>query len=104
MPTSKKSVAKSKGKGKGKAPRISYATMKITPDDDKAYDNAVNQVAGRLGSHFAMYVNGEKWVGTGEEAPHASPVDTGVVVSYFPRGTREDVKAAIDAASDSQAK
>ena len=78
--------------------------MKITPDDDRAYDNAVKQVAGRLGSHFAMYVNGEKWVGTGEEASHVSPVDTSVVVSYFPRGTREDVKAAIDAARDSQAK
>ena len=83
-----------------KTPRITYATLKITLEDDRAYDNAVNQVRGRLGARFTMYVNGEKWVGTGEEVARVSPVDTSIIVSYFPKGTREDAKAAIDAARD----
>jgi len=98
MPASRK--ISSKPKGKPKVPRITYATLRITPDDDKVYDNAVTRVRGQLGTRFAMYVNGEKWVGTGEEATHVSPVNTGMVVSYFPKGTREDVKAAVDAARD----
>ena len=47
-----------------------------------------------------MYVNGEKWNSTGEEYTHASPLNTNVVVSYFPKGSRDDAKAAIDAARD----
>jgi hypothetical protein len=50
----------------GKVVRITYATLRITPEDDRAYDQAVEQVRAELGGHFAMYVNGEKWVGTGE--------------------------------------
>ena len=92
-----KRSSKVSGKG-GKVARITYATMKITAEDDRAYDSAVEKVRGQLGTRFAMYVNGEKWVGTGEEAPHASPVNTRLVVSYFPKGKREDAKAAIDAA------
>jgi 1-pyrroline-5-carboxylate dehydrogenase len=102
LPVSKKTGSHSKSKVK--APRITYATLKITPEDDRSYNEAEARVRGRLGEHFAMYVNGEKWVGTGEEVHHASPIDTTVVVSHFPKGTREDVKAAIDAARDAQAK
>ena len=96
MPTSKKS----KSRKVAKVPRITYATLKITAEDDRAYDHAVEQVRGRLGSRFAMYVNGQRWIGTGEESSHVSPIDRSVVVSYFPKGTREDAKAAIDAARD----
>jgi len=97
LPTTKKTT---KSRKAATAPRITYSTLKITPEDDRAYDHAVEEIHGRLGSRFAMYVNGERWIGTGEEASHASPVDTSVVVSYFPRGTREDAKAGIDAARD----
>jgi len=100
LPDSKKTSVKSKPRKPAKAPRITYATLKITPDDDRSYDHAVEQVRAHLGSRFAMYVNGQRWLGTGEEASHASPVDTSIVVSHFPKGTREDAKAAIDAARD----
>jgi 1-pyrroline-5-carboxylate dehydrogenase len=102
LPSSKKVVKRSrKVSAKSvKGPRITYATLKITPDDDRAYDGAVASVRGKLGDRFAMYINGEKWVSTGEEVPHASPVDTRLIVSYFPKGTRDDVKSAIDAARD----
>ncbi len=51
-----------------------------------------------------MYVNGEKWVGTGEEIPHQSPINTSITVSYFPKGTRDDVNAAVDAAQEAYTK
>jgi 1-pyrroline-5-carboxylate dehydrogenase len=101
LPISDKGSAKRR---KVKLPRITYATLKVTPKDDRAYDHALGYVRGRLGSRFAMYVNGERWLGAGEDAPHLSPVDTRIVVSYFPKGTREDAKAAIDAARDASGK
>jgi len=51
-----------------------------------------------------MFVNGERWIGVGEETSHQSPVDTSIVVSRFPKGTREDAKAAVDAARDAYTK
>lgn len=45
-------------------------------------------------------MNGEHWVSTGEEVSHLSPVDTRIIVSYFPKGTRDDVKSAISAARE----
>ena len=83
---------------KKKVPKITYATLAITPKDDSAYEKAVQDVRSRLGTHFSMFVNGEEWTSTGEEMSHASPVNTKSIVSYFPKGTRDDAKAAIDAA------
>lgn len=99
---SSKKLRKKLGKAKAisKVPRITYATLTITPKDDEAYDRAVQLVRSKLSSKFTMYINGEKWTSTGEEYPHASPVDTRLLVSYFPKGTRDDAKSAIDAAED----
>jgi 1-pyrroline-5-carboxylate dehydrogenase len=101
LPSSKKARRKSaKQKASPKAPRITYATLAITPRDDEAYTKAIEEVRRRLGSRFEMYINGEKWASTGEEMSHHSPVDTRVIVSYFPKGARDDAKSAIDAARD----
>ncbi len=96
--------ARKKMKPALKVPRITYATLKVTPMDDMAYDEAVKQVRIKLGSRFVMYINGEKWASTGEYVPHASPVDTRITASYFPMGSRDDVKSAIDAARDAYPK
>lgn len=85
---------------KPKAPRITYATLAVTPQDDEAYDAAVANVRGQLGKHFTNFINGEACPATSGEMAHASPVDTRLIVSYFPRGTREDTRAAIKAARD----
>jgi 1-pyrroline-5-carboxylate dehydrogenase len=106
MPSSRKvrkKTVKASAKA-GKALRITYATLRITPEDDRAYDQAVEQIRARLGDHFAMYVNGEKWIGTGEEIPHPSPINTGITVSHFPKGTRDDANAAVDAAQEAYTK
>ena len=89
-----------KAKSGSKVPRITYATLKITPTDDQAYEKAVAQVRNKLGSRFTMYINGEQWASTGEEMSHASPIDTRIIVSYFPKGTRDDVKSAISVARE----
>ena len=85
-------------------PRITYTTLTVTPADDQAYDAAVTQVRAKLGTRFSMYINGEQWASTGEDMPHPSPIDTSKIVSCFPKGTRDDVKSAIDAADDAFAK
>jgi 1-pyrroline-5-carboxylate dehydrogenase len=72
--------------------------MTITPKDDQAYDKAVEAVQRNLGRVFSMSINGEKWVSTGESTSRASPVDTTITVSQFPKGTRDDAKSAITAA------
>lgn len=83
---------------KPKVPRITYATLTITPKDDEAYDAAVSRVRGELGKHFANYINGEACQSTDGEMAHASPMDSRVIVSHFPKGTRQDARAAIQAA------
>ncbi len=96
--TVKKSV--SKKSAAPKIPRITYATLTITPDDDKAYEAAVVQVKNQLGKHFSNYINGAARGSAAGEFAHPSPVDTSQVVSYFPKGTREDVREAIHVARE----
>jgi 1-pyrroline-5-carboxylate dehydrogenase len=81
-----------------KIPRITYATLAVTPDDDQAYDAAVVKVRNELGKHFTNFVNGQTRASTAGEFAHHSPVNTQWVVSYFPKGTREDTRDAIQAA------
>jgi len=81
-----------------KVPRITYATLAVTPEDDMAYDAAVAKVKGELGKHFSNFVNGAARGSSAGEFAHASPVDTRIAVSYFPKGTREETRAAIQAA------
>ena len=81
-----------------KIPRITYATLAVTPNDDKAYNTAVARVRGQLGKYFTNFVNGVARGSAAGEFAHASPVDTRIVVSHFPKGTREDARDAIQAA------
>ncbi len=94
----KKPVKRVAKKSAPKIPRITYATLAVTPDDDKVYDAAVVKVRNELGKHFTNFVNGQARTSTAGEFAHHSPVNTNWVVSYFPKGTREDTRDAIQAA------
>ncbi len=94
----KKPVKRVAKKSAPKIPRITYATLAVTPDDDKAYDAAVVKVRNELGKHFTNFVNGQARTSTAGEFVHHSPVNTTWAVSYFPKGTREDTRDAIQAA------
>ena len=83
-----------------KVPRITYATLAITPDADQKYDAAVASVRKELGKHFTNFVNGEARSSSGGENAHVSPVDTRLVVSYFPKATRDDAQQAIRVAHE----
>lgn len=100
----KKSASPVRRSGKrtaAKAPRITYATLAITPADDDAYEQAVRRlVESGLGQRFDNYINGEPRQSKDGETAHPSPVDTRLVVSYFPKGTRQDARDAIQAARD----
>lgn len=99
MTAKKKSSAK-----KTQLPRITYATLAVTPKDDEAYDAVVGHIREELGKHFKNHINGEARTSSGGEFAHASPVDTRVIVSYFPKSTREDARAAIHAAREAYPK
>ena len=95
-----KKIVKKTAAPKSKIPRITYATLTVTPDDDQRYDAAVAQVRAQLGKHFTNFVNGEPRESSAGEFAHTSPVNTNWVVSYFPKGTRDDTRAAIRAARE----
>lgn len=107
---SKKSVAVKKqttmrGKRKqtavqaAQAPRITYSNLSLSERDHGTFDAAVGHFREQLGDHYKNLINGE-WVDAtgGHEQSHSSPADTRLVVSYFPRGSREDTIEAIRAA------
>ncbi len=96
-PTTRKVKRVVKQAAKSKVPRITYATLTITPKDDEAYDAAVEKVRGLLGTHFKNYINGEACTAP-EENAHPSPVDTRLIASYFPKATRDDARNAVRAA------
>ena len=95
---------RTKSKETPKVARITYATLRVTPEDDKAYEKAVAETKAKLGNHYPIFINGEKRAATGEEMAHASPLDTRMIVSYFPKGTSDDVRSALAAAKEAYPK
>lgn len=103
-PTQKRKNSRAIAKKSTADPRITYATLTVTPKDDAEYDHAVVRVREQLGKHFSMYINGEERKSSGGEFAHPSPVNTNWVVSYFPKGTRDDARSAVRAAREAYPK
>jgi 1-pyrroline-5-carboxylate dehydrogenase len=78
--------------------KITYATLSAdNPELQAAFDRAVEWARGELGKTYPMLIGSELRAG-GETFEHRSPIDTELVVSHFPVGTRKDVHDAIAAA------
>jgi len=78
--------------------KITYATLSAdSPELQAAFDRAVDWARGELGRTYPMLIGPELRVG-GETFEHRSPIDTNLVVSHFPVGTRDDVRDAVAAA------
>jgi len=78
--------------------KITYATLSAdNPELQESFDRAVTWARGELGKSYPMLVGGEERTGN-EFFEHRSPIDTDLVVSRFPIGTRLDVQDAIAAA------
>jgi 1-pyrroline-5-carboxylate dehydrogenase len=78
--------------------KITYSTLSADNEElQSAFDAAVEKVRGELGRSYPMIIGGEERRGA-QEFEDRSPIDTDIVVSRFPVGTRQDVKDAVAAA------
>ena len=81
--------------------KITYSTLSADNEElQSAFDAAVEKVRGELGRSYPMIIGGEERRGA-QEFEDRSPIDTDIVVSRFPIGTRQDVKDAVAAAQRS---
>jgi 1-pyrroline-5-carboxylate dehydrogenase len=78
--------------------KITYATLSAdNPELQEAFDRAVERARGELGKTYPMLIGYE--LRTSDETfEHRSPIDTDIVVSRFPVGSRQDVRDAVAAA------
>jgi 1-pyrroline-5-carboxylate dehydrogenase len=80
--------------------KITYATLSADNEELQAsFDAAVERVRSELGRSYPMLVGAQERHGT-QEFEDRSPIDTQIVVSRFPIGTRQDVQDAIAAARE----
>src|SRR6266545_3301933 len=80
--------------------KITYATLSADNEELQAsFDAAVERVRGELGRSYPMLIGGEERGGA-QEFEDRSPIDTEILVSRFPVGTRDDARDAIAAARE----
>jgi len=78
--------------------KITYATLSADNEElQSAFDAALERARGELGRSYPMLIGGEERFGTATFEDR-SPIDREIVVARFPKGTRDDVRDAIDAA------
>src|SRR5207249_12267202 len=78
--------------------KITYATLSADNEElQSAFDAAVERARGDLGRSYAMLIGAEERRGE-TEFEDRSPIDSSIVVSRFPVGTRQDVRDATGAA------
>ncbi len=78
--------------------KITYATLSADNEElQSAFDRAVESARTQLGQTYPMLIGDERRAGT-KTFDDRSPIDTDVVVSRFPVGTRQDVRDAVAAA------
>ena len=82
-----------------KAPKITYITLFADESIHPKYEAALKKFAStQLGKHHKMHIGAKEVTSEAGEFEHRSPIDTSIVVSYFPVGQREHAKQAIQAA------
>ena len=82
-----------------KTPKITYTTLFADESIHPKYEAALKRFAStQLGKHHKMQIGAKEVSSEAGEFEHRSPIDTSIVVSYFPIGQREHAKQAIEAA------
>ena len=80
--------------------KITYATLRNDNEELHAlYDAGIEKARGQLGHHHPNYVAGQPRGGEGEFEKR-SPIDQDLVLGWFAKGSRQDVKDAIGAAKE----
>jgi 1-pyrroline-5-carboxylate dehydrogenase len=83
-----------------KAPKkITYTTLFADESIHPKYEAALKKFAStQLGKHHPMQIGAKEVRSEVGEFEHRSPIDTSIVVSYFPVGQREHARQAIEEA------
>ncbi|MEA2676867.1 MAG: 1-pyrroline-5-carboxylate dehydrogenase, partial [Chloroflexota bacterium] len=78
--------------------KITYATLRNDNEElHEQFERGMAKARAQLGKHYPNFIDGEARQGEGEFEDH-SPIDDGLVLGYFAKGTRQDAKDAIAAA------
>ncbi len=82
--------------------KITYATLRADNEElHRLYEAGLEQARARLGQEHRNFVDGRERDGEGTFELR-SPIDQEIVVGTFARGTRQDVRDAVDAARRAQ--
>ena len=84
-----------------KPAKITYVTMAADESLHPRFEAALKRLSARLGASYPMHIGSEDVRSDAGEFETRSPIDTSIVVSRFPVGTREHAKRAIGAARSS---
>ncbi len=78
--------------------KVTYSTLASpNPRLDELFDQAVARARANVGQNFPMLINGqERWAE--KTFAKVSPVDTGLVMAHFQKGTAQDARDAVAAA------
>ena len=78
--------------------KITYATLSADNEElQSSFDAALERAKADLGATYPMIIGAEQRL-SDDTFEDRSPIDRDMVVSRFPKGTRKDVRDAIDAA------
>ncbi|MDG6909258.1 MAG: aldehyde dehydrogenase family protein [Nitrososphaerota archaeon] len=84
-----------------KQAKITYVTLFADESLNPRFEAALKRLATRLGESHPMHIGRDEVRSDAGEFECRSPIDTSMVVSKFPIGTREHARRAIEAARDS---
>ena len=84
-----------------KPAKVTYTTLFADESLNPKFEAALRKFGPRLGKSHSMHIGDDEVRSEAGEFEHRSPIDTSIVVSKFPVGTRDHAKLAIDAARDS---
>jgi len=79
---------------------LTYVTLLADPSIHPRYEAALKQVEADFGKHHSMFINGRKVLAGDGEFDVRSPLDTKILLGYFPKGTSQYARKAIEAAKD----
>ena len=83
-----------------KPAKVTYVTLFADESLNPKFESALKRLTPKLGQSYPMHIGREEVRSDAGEFETRSPIDTSVVVSRFPLGTREHARRAIEAARD----
>jgi 1-pyrroline-5-carboxylate dehydrogenase len=83
------------------SPKITYVTLFADETIHPKYEAALKDFERKLGEHYPMYIGDSEVLSKEGEFDHRSPIDTSIIVGRFQKGTRENLKEAIEEANKS---